>query len=245
MISNNKVDGLLVNYDDISNDYDYYIPVVNQAISLNYKTVSDISDIKWKSYQDTITSLEVLSDVTQKEVNVKVEKKIVSKDNMIVGLLTHYQEILPIKPISNSNKITKELDNSGNSRSLNLTKDLILMRKINDERLSFSKKYNYEKKLYQQIRYEVSRLLQLPRDKLQNILKDIVESNTDVKNQIKRYISNDILTFSMKNDFLTPIIDKLLSIIVSVTEDSISEQLSNPKNNALVKNRGLLTSVVH
>ena len=49
--SNNKVDGLLVNYDDISNDYDYYIPVVNQAISLNYKTVSDISDIKWKSYQ--------------------------------------------------------------------------------------------------------------------------------------------------------------------------------------------------
>ena len=182
---------------------------------------------------DTITSLEVLSDVTQKEVNVKVEKKIVSKDNMIVGLLTHYQEI-PIKPISNSNKITLELDNSGNSRSLNLTKDLILMRKINDERLSFSKKYNYEKKLYQQIRYEVSRLLQLPRDKLQNILKDIVESNTDVKNQIKRYISNDILTFSMKNDFLTPAIDKLL-LSCLLRKIPYRNNCQIPKNNALVE----------
>ena len=45
---------------------------------------------------------------------------------------------------------------------------------MNDERLSFSKKYNYENKLYQQIRYEVSRLLQLPKDKLHNILKVMI-----------------------------------------------------------------------
>ena len=54
---------------------------------------------------------------------------------MIVGLLTHYQEMLPIIPLPDFYKI--KIPSSGSTTDF--TDDLVLMRKMNDERLSFFK----------------------------------------------------------------------------------------------------------
>jgi hypothetical protein len=227
--SDTKIEGLLINYNEISNNYDYYIPVINQGINLSYKTISDYSDINWLEYQDTMDSLDNLSKITNEEVTIKVEKKIVSNDNTLVGLLTQYQEMIPIKHIPNSDKITIDSKKGNKSDSQQLsTNDLVLMRKINDERLSFSKKYDYENRLYQQIRYEVSKLLNLPNDKLQNILQDVLDdlksgSGINIVNEIKKHIYNDIITFSMKKDFLSPIINKLISVVIFDQEDYETE----------------------
>ncbi len=231
--SDTKIEGLLINYNEISNNYDYYIPVINQGINLNYKTITDNLDINWLEYQDTIKSLNKLFNITNEEINIKVNKKIVSNDNtIIVGLLTQYQEMIPIKHMANTDEITLDMKTGNKSDSLQLvTNDLILMRKINDERLSFSKKYDYENRLYHQIRYEVSKLLQISNDELNNILKDkvLLDSGINIKNEIKHYISNDILTYSMKKEFLTPVIDTLISIIIS-NDDVVETEFKKCKS---------------
>ena len=67
------------------------------------------------------------------------------------------------------------------------------------------------------------------------MITDDDEEDFNIKDEIKQYISNDILTLSMKKDFLSPIIEKLVSIIISVTEESVSDKLLDSQNNSVLE----------
>lgn len=178
----------------------YYILLENKLVipvkpshiilSLPYKTIINLSDLSFNSYDDNYSFLMHLSTITA--LNIKPVSKIrhITDNNMIVAFYTENNRIIPIIPTTDKSDTLKYSNVTYYSNVDEFIKNDI---KLIDKRIDIINKKKFENECYQRIRFELSRYLQ---------------SNTSIKNNIIDIINNNNSLIESRK-LLYPILDKI------------------------------------
>ena len=203
--SNSQVIGLLVNYKNKK----IFIPTLYSGILLDkkYLYINDYSS--YLSYNDTKDILTEINTSSLNEIPCKPIKKIVD-DNMIVGILTETNQLVPIIPEVYQGE-QEELEdlpviiNKGTNNILNTDSNLMLSNGKDEERILFIKKIDMENNFYNLFR---------------NTFKVIInyDVNKERKNNLENAVSDITNTYKEKFDYLKKQIHIILRASIKFTE---------------------------
>ena len=200
--SNSQVIGLLVNY----KNKNIYIPTLYSGIVIDKKYLYINEHSVYLSYDDTKDILTEINTNSLNEIPCKPIKKVVD-DNMIVGILTETNQLVPTIPEVYQGE-EEELEdlpviiNKGTNNILNTDSNLMLSNEIDQERILFIKKIDMENNFYNLFRNTFKVIINYDVHKerkgnLENAVTDITNTYKEKFNYIKKQI-RQILRGSVK-----------------------------------------------
>ena len=193
-----------------------YIPCFPSAIiqDLQYEFIG--RNNIYKTYKETIQTLNYIHNVTKKNIPCKPLIIAVS-DNIVVGVITQTNQFVPVTPEPyDGNKITDTLkviqyDNLNPYITPNLLDENLLTNKdVDRERILKVKQIKLESYFYNAFRNMVRIVLSYP-------------ENSNMKNAIKNYVSNVTNLYLLKLNFTANKIQEILSKYITFSNLDINK----------------------
>ena len=191
---NNKVIGL-----EIKNEKGLYIPCLPSSINFkfNFKLVHELN---YNTYKFTRDKLSEIYNKSNKKIPCMPKSKLID-DNMIVGIKTITNQIVPVEPVAK----TEELDDFeetmtyiGQENSLMNDENMLINREIDDQRMKVVKEIELENNFYKLFR---------------NTFKIIINYKIKIKEKMKllKLIDDSTVTYIEKLERITEELKELLA----------------------------------